>query len=160
MTKEVKNLVELCNLADGLLRTLATRAPSASSDRATVVGLSGDLGSGKTAFTKCLASALGITDVVTSPTFILEKVYIIPRGSVVGERFTKLIHIDAYRLHSADEMRALDWEAILSDEHNLVLLEWPEQVKEVLPKDITMLSFEYVDEGVRRVSGALAENNP
>ena len=118
-----------------------------------MVGLSGDLGSGKTAFTKCLASALGITDVVTSPTFILEKVYIIPRGSLVGERFTKLIHIDAYRLHSASEMRALDWDALLADEHNLILLEWPEQVKEVLPKDIMMLSFEYVDEGVRRVGG-------
>lgn len=160
MTKEVKNLVELRNLAEGFLRTLATRAPSASAaslDRATVVGLSGDLGSGKTAFTKCIASALGISDVVTSPTFILEKVYIIPRGSIVGERFTKLIHIDAYRLHSASEMRALDWEAILADERNLILLEWPEQVKEVLPEDIIMLSFEYIDEGVRRVSGALAE---
>mgnify|MGYP001562904296 CR=1 FL=1 len=153
MIKEVKNLVELRALAERFLRGVAERPSSTSSDRATVVGLSGDLGSGKTAFAKCLASALGIADVVTSPTFILEKVYIIPRGSLVGERFTKLIHIDAYRLHSASEMRALDWDALLADEHNLILLEWPEQVKEVLPKDITMLSFEYVDEGVRRVGG-------
>ena len=148
--KEVKNLGELRVLAEKLLRDLATRPQEG---KATVVGLSGDLGAGKTAFTKCVASLLGITEVVTSPTFILEKVYIIQRGSLVGERFTKLIHIDAYRLHSASEMRALDWEALLADEHNLILIEWPEQVKEVMPEDMVTLSFEYVDEGVRRVGG-------
>lgn len=154
MQKDLKSLTDLRAFAEEFLRGLTARVPSS---RATVVGLSGDLGSGKTAFTKCVASALGISDVVTSPTFILEKVYIIPRGSLVGERFTKLIHIDAYRLHSASEMRALDWEALLADEHNLILLEWPEQVKEVLPADIIMLSFEYIDEGVRRVTGLSAE---
>lgn len=150
--KEVKNLGELRGLTEKLLRSLAVRPLSG---RATVVGLSGDLGAGKTAFAKCVASVLGITDVVTSPTFILEKVYIIPRGSLLGERFTKLIHIDAYRLHSASEMRALDWEALLADEHNLILLEWPEQVADAMPDDIIKLSFEYIDEGVRRVSGEI-----
>lgn len=147
--QEVKNLEELRAAADGFLRTLAGKP---AKDTATVVGLSGDLGSGKTAFTKCIASILGISDVVTSPTFILEKVYIIPRGSVVGERFTKLIHIDAYRLEGGKEMKALDWDALLLDEHNLILLEWPEQVKEALPKDITNLTFEYVNEGVRSIT--------
>lgn len=161
MKQEVKNLEELRAKAEEFLKTLAARPIK---DTATVVGLSGDLGSGKTAFTKCIASALGITDVVTSPTFILEKLYIIPRGSVVGERFTKLIHIDAYRLggrvsvdgtrrdSAESEMKALDWETLLLDEHNLILLEWPERVREAMPKDMTIISFEYVDEGVRRIT--------
>ncbi|OHA83904.1 MAG: tRNA (adenosine(37)-N6)-threonylcarbamoyltransferase complex ATPase subunit type 1 TsaE [Candidatus Yonathbacteria bacterium RIFCSPLOWO2_01_FULL_47_33b] len=150
MVKEVKNLVELRAVAEGFLRDIASRAPQ---ENATVVGLSGDLGAGKTAFVKCVAAALGITEVVTSPTFILEKIYIIPRGSLVGDRFLKLIHIDAYRLHSGDEMRALEWEAILADETNLIFLEWPEQVADAMPKDMIKISFNYVSEGVRAIEG-------
>ena len=149
MTKEVKNLVELRAVAENFLQNLVARP---SREGATVVGLSGDLGAGKTAFVKCIAAALGITEVVTSPTFILEKVYIIPRGGVVGDRFLKLIHIDAYRLHSGDEMRALDWAAILKNESNLIFLEWPEQVEDAMPKDMIKLSFNYVSEGVRSVT--------
>ncbi|MBI5400570.1 MAG: tRNA (adenosine(37)-N6)-threonylcarbamoyltransferase complex ATPase subunit type 1 TsaE [Candidatus Yonathbacteria bacterium] len=149
MTQEVKNLEELRAVAERFLRSLSEKP---AKDTATVVGLSGDLGAGKTAFTKCIANILGITEVVTSPTFILEKIYIIPRGSVVGERFTKLIHIDAYRLEGGEQMIALDWDALLKDEHNLILLEWPEQVKEAMPEDMIKISFEYVDEGVRRVT--------
>lgn len=148
--KEVKNLLELRAVAEAFLGKIAG---SPQKGTATVVGLSGDLGAGKTAFTKCIASILGITEVVTSPTFILEKVYIIPRGSVLGERFLKLIHIDAYRLESGKEMRALDWDALLLDEHNLILIEWPEKVKDAMPRDIVNLSFEYAGEGVRQITG-------
>lgn len=150
MKKEVKNLEELRAVAEAFLGKIAGNPQK---ETATVVGLSGDLGAGKTAFTKCVASILGITEVVTSPTFILEKVYIIPRGSVLGERFLKLIHIDAYRLEGGKEMRALDWDALLLDEHNLILIEWPEQVKDAMPEDIINLSFEYAGEGVRQVTG-------
>lgn len=148
--KEVKNFGELRAVAEKFLRSLATQSPQ---ETATVVGLSGDLGAGKTAFVKCIAATLGITDVVTSPTFILEKIYIIPRGSILGSRFLKLIHIDAYRLHTGDEMRALDWSALLTDKTNLIFLEWPEQVSDAMPKDMITLSFNYVSEGVRAMSG-------
>lgn len=150
MKKEVKNLEELRAVAEAFLGKIAGNPQK---ETATVVGLSGDLGAGKTAFTKCVASILGITEVVTSPTFILEKVYIIPRGSVLGERFLKLIHIDAYRLEGGKEMRALDWDALLLDEHNLILIEWPEQVKDAMPEDMVNLTFEYAGEGVRQVTG-------
>ena len=150
MVKNIKSLEELRLIAEGFLKSISELPPS---ENATVVGLSGDLGSGKTAFTKCIAAALGIGETVTSPTFILEKVSIIPRGSFVGERFTKLIHIDAYRLESSEEMKALDWRSLLLDEHNLILLEWPEKVETALPKDMIKLSFEYETEGVRNISG-------
>lgn len=162
MKHDVKNLEELRALAVRVLNIFAQKPQKGT---ATVIGLSGDLGAGKTAFTKCVASVLGITEVVTSPTFILEKVYIIPRGSIVGQRFTKLVHIDAYRLGgghvSADgtwrdsaesDMRALDWEALLADENNLVFIEWPEHVKDALPKNMSTISFEYVNEGIRSVT--------
>lgn len=152
MVKSIANLKEMQSLAKSFLCAVSVRPET---ENATVVGLSGDLGAGKTAFTKCIASVLGITDVVTSPTFILEKIYPIPHESIVGTRFTKLIHIDAYRLHSANEMRALGWESILLDKHNLIFIEWPEQVEGALPKDVIKLSFEYESESVRRVIGEL-----
>ena len=152
MIRNVTSLEALRGVAEGFLKALMQKPLK---ETATVIGLSGDLGAGKTAFVKCVASILGITDVVTSPTFILEKVYIIPRGSVVGERFTKLIHIDAYRLEGGKEMRALDWSSLLLDEHNLIFMEWPAQVKEALPEDMLNLSFEYAGEGVRQITGDL-----
>ncbi|MBI5798690.1 MAG: tRNA (adenosine(37)-N6)-threonylcarbamoyltransferase complex ATPase subunit type 1 TsaE [Candidatus Yonathbacteria bacterium] len=152
MQKEIKNLEELRSVADDLLSAI-TKSPLR--DTAVVIGLSGDLGAGKTAFTKCVASILGISEVVTSPTFILEKVYIIPRGSVLGERFAKLIHIDAYRLETASDMRALAWDALLQDEKNLIFIEWPEQVEDAMPEDMIKISFKYAGEGIRQVAGEL-----
>lgn len=150
--KEVNSLSELKDIVEKFLTSLA-QGDIPKKTQATVVGLSGDLGSGKTAFVKCIASALGITDTVTSPTFILEKIYAIPENPFFGNRFTKLIHIDAYRLTSGDEMRSLDWGTLLKEAGNLVFLEWPEQVKSALPENMTMLSFKHVDETTRRIRG-------
>ncbi|MDD5152552.1 MAG: tRNA (adenosine(37)-N6)-threonylcarbamoyltransferase complex ATPase subunit type 1 TsaE [Candidatus Pacebacteria bacterium] len=145
---EVKSLVELRALAvkflDGIAKNEANKG-------ATVVCMSGDLGAGKTAFVKCVASVLGITDVVTSPTFVLEKIYTIPAGSVVGTRFSKLIHIDAYRLRSGKETSALGFDEIIADKNNIVFIEWPENIHDALPKEVINLSFSYVDGNVRRV---------
>lgn len=151
MIKEVKSLEELRAVAEGFLRDVAQ---TPSEKRATIVGLSGDLGAGKTAFVKCVADVLGIRETITSPTFILEKVYTIPRGPLLGARFTKLVHIDAYRLEGGNEMHALGWEEIIADPQNLILIEWPEQVADAMPKEMTVIHFEYVDEKTRTVNFA------
>lgn len=154
MKKEIKNLQELQVVAKTFLEGLLDMPPKKT---ATVVGLSGDLGSGKTAFTKCVATALGITEAVTSPTFIIEKIYTIPALSIADSRFSKLIHIDAYRLEKGEEMDSLDWSSTIKDSNNLVFLEWPGQVESALPEDITMLSFEHVseNESTRSIEGDL-----
>lgn len=150
MKREAKNLEEMKGIALDFLQNIV-RLPATG--EALVVGLSGDLGAGKTAFTKCVAEILGVTDIITSPTFILEKIYPINENSFFGSRIKKLVHIDAYRLDDGREMSALDWGTVIKDEHALVLLEWPEQVASALPRSIINLSFEHVDEGVRSVSG-------
>ncbi|MEK7460493.1 MAG: tRNA (adenosine(37)-N6)-threonylcarbamoyltransferase complex ATPase subunit type 1 TsaE [Patescibacteria group bacterium] len=150
--KEVKSLSELRDVAEKFLAMLNTTDASMETP-ATVIGLSGDLGSGKTAFVKCIASALGITNTVNSPTFILEKIYNIPKNPFFGDRFTKLIHIDAYRLTSGDEMKSLGWETLLKERENLIFLEWPEQVKSALPENIITLSFKHIDETTRCIEG-------
>lgn len=150
MRREANNITELRGIAEDFLHTLA--GITGRTD-ALVVGLSGDLGAGKTAFTKCVAEILGINDVITSPTFILEKIYPVVDNPIFGSHITKLVHIDAYRLDDGNEMRALDWGSIIKDEHALVLLEWPEQVSSALPRSMINVSFEYVDETTRALSG-------
>ncbi len=91
---------------------------------ATLVTLSGELGAGKTAFAKALAKAFGIEEPVTSPTFVLEKIYALPERTP----FSRLAHIDAYRLNDESELAALGFDELMSDPSTLVVLEWPEKV--------------------------------
>lgn len=94
---------------------------------ATIVGLSGQLGAGKTAFTKAAGKILGINEEITSPTFVIMKVY-----PITHPIWNKLVHIDAYRLEQGKELGALKFEELASDPKHLILIEWPENVKEAL----------------------------
>ena len=113
---------------------------------ATTIGLIGDLGAGKTTFVQGSARALGITDVITSPTFVIEKIY-----SLENQPFKHLIHIDAYRLQNAHELHVLGFEEILRDPGNLIFIEWPDKVKEALPETIKTLNFRFIDEKTREI---------
>jgi len=117
-----------------------------SQERAVVIGLRGDLGSGKTTFVQCVAEALGIEEPVTSPTFVIQKTY-----RLEGQTFKRLVHIDAYRIQSANEMPALRWEETVSDPSNIVFIEWPENIEGALPEDAIMINFTYVDENTRNI---------
>ena len=115
-----------------------------------IIALQGDLGSGKTTFTKALAQALGITEHVTSPTFVIQKSYSIPL--VPGVSWNILVHIDAYRLEGARDAWALNLNETLRDAKNLVVIEWPECITGAVPESAITLHFEHVSEGVRRVT--------
>ena len=116
-------------------------------DRATVVGLYGDLGAGKTTFVQLVAKALRVTETLNSPTFLIMKSY--PLSTF---HFTLLTHIDAYRLKSSDELHKLHFAELLADPENLILIEWADKVADLLPKDHTKLLFEFVDEKTRKIS--------
>ncbi len=117
-----------------------------SSLQATVVALSGDLGAGKTTFTQSIARAFGIPEAVTSPTFVILKTY-----ALSGQKFERLIHIDAYRLHDGEELRALGFVDLLSDPKNLIVIEWPERVKDVLPEHAITISFVIIGDDEREI---------
>lgn len=109
---------------------------------ATLVTLAGELGAGKTTFAQGIAKALGVEETVTSPTFVIEKVYVLE-----GQKWTRLIHIDAYRLKSAAELKAIGWKEIIADSGNIIVLEWPERVAEVIPANAIAMRFDIDGEG-------------
>ena len=116
--------------------------------KATVIGLYGNLGSGKTTFVQGLARALGISEIVTSPTFVIEKIYKLPTDS----QFDHLIHIDCYRLEKESELEVLGFNNILNNPRNLIVIEWPEKVKEIMPADHRQIHFEFVDGQTRQIN--------
>lgn len=120
--------------------------PKKEGARAHIVGLSGDLGAGKTTFVQHVARELGVTDAVTSPTFVIAERYQITRAP-----FTSLVHIDAYRLEPG-EVPTIGWQDFIKDPKNLVLVEWPENLGDAFPKDAPLLTFVVADETSRLIS--------
>ncbi len=132
-------------IAKGLVHDMLKRRAE-DEKQAVVVALYGELGSGKTTFAQKIASELGVSKTVISPTFVIERVYKIDAGT-----FTHFIHIDAYRLENADELRRLGFENIVSDPKNFIAIEWAEKVEDLLPKDVIRIYFEFVDEEERKI---------
>lgn len=137
----VGNVAEMVGFAGEFIAELgASDAPSS----ATIIALSGELGAGKTTFAQAVAKALGVKETVNSPTFVIEKVY-----ALDSERWGHLVHIDAYRLKNANELRTLGWDEMAGDPSNLILVEWPEHVEGAIPKDAHRISIE-IGEGEER----------
>lgn len=116
-------------------QTVLAQLPAAH-DKAVLIALSGDLGAGKTTFTQALGKALGITEPVQSPTYVLMRSY-----PIAYKEFTKFVHIDAYRLDDPKEFATLDPERFLRDRGALVCVEWPEKAGGALPKPDILLRF-------------------
>ncbi len=149
MKYTLSSLEELKSFAEKVLVENPARETGAR-----VLALSGNLGAGKTAFTKMLAEILGVSGEITSPTFVIMKRYGISHGG-----FKNLIHIDAYRLESGNELLKLGFQNMLADKENLIVIEWPERVPLVIPLDATRLAFHVVNETTREVeySGRIGE---
>jgi tRNA threonylcarbamoyladenosine biosynthesis protein TsaE len=126
---------------------------SAQSARALVIALRGDLGAGKTTFTQGFFRGLGIRRNPISPTFVIMRRYKVPadRKSQVASRIIDIYHFDAYRLKKAEDAAVLEIDQILADPKNIILIEWPEQIKKILPKDAVWLEFEYGQKENERV---------
>jgi tRNA threonylcarbamoyladenosine biosynthesis protein TsaE len=91
--------------------------------------LYGDLAAGKTTFAQGIGKYLGV-DRVVSPTFMIMRQYPVTNHPAIKTFF----HLDLYRLDSLEEIRAFDLEEIWSDPENLLVIEWPEKLKNFLPK--------------------------
>ena len=136
--KVAKNFVEEITRAERARR---------NNQNALIVGLYGDLGSGKTTFVKGIAKVFGLEKTITSPTFVIEKIY-----KLKNQVFDNLIHIDAYRLKNEKELLNLGWREISKNPKNIIFIEWPENVNDILPSDAKNIKFRFVDENVREIT--------
>lgn len=104
-----------------------------------VLALTGDLGAGKTIFAKGIAAAFGVKETVNSPTFVIMKNYKASRGLV-----KELVHIDAYRLENENDIKAIGALDYFGRSGAVVLVEWPERVKDILPKKTKWVKISYL----------------
>lgn len=102
-----------------------------------VIGLIGDLGAGKTTFTKYLAAALGVTKTVVSPTFTIMQVY-----EADAPAIKRFVHIDAYRLSSADDLAALGVEEYFGDPETVTVVEWADKIQDLLPPQAMIIQLQ------------------
>jgi tRNA threonylcarbamoyladenosine biosynthesis protein TsaE len=145
MEKSVQNLMEFEAEAERFAGALTKQG-----EGATLVTLSGELGAGKTSFVKAIARALGIEEIVNSPTFVLEKIYLLPGD----QPFKRLVHIDTYRLSKGSDLAPLGFDELMRDAGNLILLEWPEKVADALPVPATRIFFTALSNDARMISYA------
>lgn len=115
-------------------------------NKALVIGLEGELGSGKTTFVQGMAEELGIKESVTSPTFVIFKKYSIKYNSI-----KYFYHIDCYRLNSEKDMLDLDFKEMINNKDNLIIIEWAEKIKNILPKGSLRLKFHHLTENEREI---------
>ena len=117
----------------------------------TVIAYRGDLGAGKTAFTRGLARGLGCTEIVTSPTYTIVNEYL-------GGRIP-LFHFDMYRLRSSDDLWDIGWEDYL-ERGGVCAVEWSENVDDAM-EDALYITIEKLGEDARRITieggGGLAD---
>ncbi len=139
MEVRVEGDAEMAREAERFLNTLKMHKA------ATIITLSGELGAGKTTFARALARALGVSETVASPTFVIQKIY-----ELTDRLWKKCIHIDAYRLKGASELYALGWDEIAADPSNCIILEWPERVEDAIPPYAQRVSID-IGEGETRV---------
>jgi len=104
--------------------------------QATILTLSGELGSGKTTFVQGLANGLGLAHRLVSPTFIMVKHY-----PLTNSKFKLFFHLDLYRVQSEADLAGIDWTEILTNPAHLVVIEWPAAIKVLLSNTVQEFFF-------------------
>ncbi|MEY4440953.1 MAG: hypothetical protein RLY49_579 [Candidatus Parcubacteria bacterium] len=105
---------------------------------AEIFALVGDLGAGKTTFSKTFLKELGVKQHVQSPTFSIINSYDISFSS-----FKKVFHIDVYRIDDIKELEVLHIDEILSNPEHVVIIEWADKIKAHIPKGTHWIYFEH-----------------
>ena len=136
----LKNEAAVIDFAENLMREILQSKDALPC----AIELVGDVGAGKTTFTKGLARGLEITEEITSPTFTISKVYENSYGQ-------KLVHYDFYRLENPGIM-VEDLFENLQDPHTVTVIEWADTVSEILPANHLRLEILINDDGSRTLN--------
>ena len=106
------------------------------------IALTGDLGGGKTQFTKGIASGLGVSETIVSPTFTIERIY-------KAKEF-ELHHFDLYRVFNDKEI-ASEIADLEKDDKNIIVIEWPENIEGITPSEVLTIDFKYLADNEREL---------
>jgi len=106
------------------------------------IALTGDLGGGKTQFTKGIALGLGISETIVSPTFTIERIY-------KAKEF-ELHHFDLYRVFNDKEI-ASEIADLEKDDKNIIVIEWPENIEGITPSEVLRIDFKYLADNEREL---------
>lgn len=109
------------------------------------IALSGNLGAGKTAFVKALAKELGIKETISSPTFVLMKVY-----DVNYKKINKFVHVDCYRLRGQEDLFDIGLGDYLNYDNIVVAIEWADKIIN-LPKNTIFVDLKIIDQDKRSI---------
>jgi tRNA threonylcarbamoyladenosine biosynthesis protein TsaE len=112
-----------------------------------LVLLHGDLGAGKTTLAKGIASALGVGDVVSSPSFALINEY----NTGLKASVSRLFHLDLYRLRDEGDLASIGFDDLVMSADGVVLVEWPERAATMLPERFLLIELETVGSDSRRL---------
>ncbi|MBY0309729.1 tRNA (adenosine(37)-N6)-threonylcarbamoyltransferase complex ATPase subunit type 1 TsaE [Patescibacteria group bacterium] len=140
----ISSLSDLENVATDFLSKL-----TATENAATVVGLVGDLGAGKTTFVQMLARELGVVGAVTSPTYLIMREY-----ETAHPVFKYLVHMDAYRIEDLSELGPLRFAEVLARSGTLICIEWVDRIKDALPADLSTLTFTLNSDTTRTIASS------
>ncbi len=135
MKKRILNFKEMDRLASKVAESL---------ENGGVLGLIGNLGTGKTTFTKRICKYFGITENVKSPTFT----YVIEYTS--GRR--PVYHFDVYRIMNPGEIYEIGFEDYIGEESSIVIVEWADNIIDEMPENTVYVEIEHNGEDTRRIS--------
>lgn len=120
-----------------LAREVLRMGPSKT---ARIFGLVGDLGGGKTTFLQGFAKGLGVKEKILSPTFVIIR------------RIKNFYHIDCYRIKKPKEILDLGFREIISNPGNIMVIEWADKIKKIMPEETIWINFEFIDNKTRKIT--------
>ena len=131
-------------IAHGITATRKIAQQLAQKSKGRIFALVGDLGAGKTTFVQAFLKALGVKGRVMSPTFVIMRSYKLKDGR-------KAYHLDGYRIKKDKEFIDLGFKELIKDSNNIILIEWADRVKKLLPPGTIWLKFEHSKNSRERV---------
>lgn len=111
-----------------------------------LIALSGNLGAGKTIFVKSLAKFLGVKEEITSPTFVLMKIY-----TARVRDIRQLVHVDCYRLEAQNDLSDIGLEEYLDDPTSVMVIEWADKIAQ-LPQNTITIKIDYLTDTKRKIT--------
>ncbi len=136
-----KSSAETKEFASKLAKKILKSKPHLKHAR--VIALVGDLGAGKTTFTQGFAKGLGLRHRMVSPTFLIMRAYKVLSSKYKVNQFKNFYHVDAYRISSPEELISLGFKSLLLSTNSILLIEWADKIKKVLPKDTIWIRLEH-----------------